>query len=193
MGVWSNRMSRFVWIGGRPALDLCNTATGGSELLAAPEDVVLWLQEAGYGIPERVPAQRDLERVRGLRRDLRAAFLAGDPAAVADVVAEWLHATPGRLEVDRASLRPSFCPEVATCRCLLVPAVLDALDLARDGIDRVRECAAPNCEYIYADTSRNRSRRWCSMERCGSRAKAHAYYVRRRSGGPPPAITGDPG
>lgn len=177
-------MSAFVWIGGRPTLDLCNTAVGETELLSTPADVVQWLTEAGYGVPEREPAQRDVERIRRLRADLRAAFLSHDPDAVADTVAEWLQATPGRLAVDRSSLRPSFCPEVSSCRCLLVPALLDALDLAREGIHRVRECAAPNCGFVYVDTSRNGSRRWCSMERCGSRAKAHAYYARRRSSAP---------
>lgn len=179
-------MSAFLWIGGRPSLDLCNTAASGTELLQHPEDVMSWLDEAGLGTPERAPAPGDLTRVRDLRTDLRNGFIARDPDAIADVVADWLRETPGRLAVDRTSLRPSFCPEISTCRCLLVPALLDALDLARDGIGRVRECAAPDCTYIYADTSRNGSRRWCAMERCGSRAKAHAYYTRRRAGGPPP-------
>ncbi len=180
-------MSRFVWLGGRSPLDLCNTAGGGSENLKTPEDLSAWISEAGLGVPDRVPTQKDLETVLRLRDDLRRGFLARDPAMVADVVAAWLEATPGRLAVDRESLRPSFCPEAPTCRCLLVPALLDALDLARDGIARVRECAAPNCSYVYLDTSRNGSRRWCSMERCGSRAKAHAYYVRHRASVPPPA------
>lgn len=179
-------MSAFVWIGGRPSLDLCNTASAGTELLAKPGDIATWLVEAGCGTPEHLPEARDLNRVRDLREDLRAAFVAHDAGTIADVVADWLRETPGRLAVDRESLRPSFCPEVSTCRCLLVPALLDALELARDGIERVRECAAPDCTYIYADTSRNGSRRWCAMERCGSRAKAHTYYARRRAAAPPP-------
>ncbi len=179
-------MSAFVWIGGRPSLDLCNTAAGGTDLLCEPTDVAEWLVEAGLGTPEHPPGARDLDRFRQLRADLRTAFLVRDAAAIADLVADWLRGTRGRLAVDRTSLRPSFCPEVSTCRCLLVPALLDALDLARDDITRVRECAAPDCTYIYADTSRNGSRRWCAMERCGSRAKAHAYYARHRAAGPPP-------
>ena len=126
-------MSAFVWIGGRPSLDLCNTAAAGAELLAQPDDVVAWLVEAGLGTPERPPAARDLERVRHLRTDLRTAFLARDAEAIADIVADWLRETPGRLAVDRTSLRPSFCPEVSTCRCLLVPALLDALEAGRIG------------------------------------------------------------
>jgi len=174
-------MESFVWLGGRPTLDLCNTVSGDGDLLREPADIVRWLLEAGYGPPDRDPGPRDLERVRGLRGALRDAFIRRDAERVADLVADWLQETPGRLAVDRASLRPSFCPEVSTCRCLLVPALLDALDLARDDISRVRECAAANCAYLYVDTSRNGSRRWCSMERCGSRAKAHNYYARRRA------------
>ena len=60
--------------------------------------------------------------------------------------------------------------------------MLDALELVRDRPGRVRECAAPHCAYVYLDTSRNRSRRWCSMEKCGARAKASAYYRRHRAG-----------
>ena len=179
-------MSAFVWIGGRPSLDLCNTVSAEAELLAQPADIAAWLVEAGCGSPEHLPAAADLNRVKTLRQDLRAAFVGHDARTIADVVADWLRETPGRLAVDRESLRPSFCPEVSTCRCLLVPALLDALELARDGIERVRECAAPDCTYIYADTSRNGSRRWCAMERCGSRAKAHTYYARRRAAAPPP-------
>ncbi len=60
--------------------------------------------------------------------------------------------------------------------------MLDALDLVRDSPGRVRECADPECPVIYLDTSRNRSRRWCSMEGCGARAKASTYYRRHRAG-----------
>jgi len=176
-----------VWLGGRPTLDLCNTASGDTELLREPADVTAWLVEAGLGVPERDPSSRDVDRIRRLRGDLREAFMAHDPARVADIVSHWLQSTPGRLAVDRTSLRPSFCPEMSTCRCLLVPALLDALELARDDLARVRECAAPDCSYVYVDTSRNRSRRWCAMERCGSRAKANAYYTRHRAGGAPHA------
>jgi len=48
-------------------------------------------------------------------------------------------------------------------------------------LDRVRQCADDRgCGYLFVDTSRNRSRRWCSMESCGNRAKAHRHYQRRQ-------------
>jgi predicted RNA-binding Zn ribbon-like protein len=43
---------------------------------------------------------------------------------------------------------------------------------------RVRECAGSACTWLFLDHSRNRLRRWCSMETCGNRAKAHRHYRR---------------
>jgi len=55
--------------------------------------------------------------------------------------------------------------------------------LISDKLQRVRQCADNRgCGYLFVDTSRNRSRRWCSMESCGNRAKAHRHYQRRQKG-----------
>lgn len=48
---------------------------------------------------------------------------------------------------------------------------------------RVRRCAAPPCRRWFLDASRNGSRVWCSMERCGNRAKVSAHRRRRRRAG----------
>jgi predicted RNA-binding Zn ribbon-like protein len=42
----------------------------------------------------------------------------------------------------------------------------------------VRECRAPDCEWLFLDQSRNRSRRWCDMKSCGNRQKARRHYER---------------
>ena len=48
----------------------------------------------------------------------------------------------------------------------------DALDLVgTDAIHRVRNCADPTCRALFYDGSRPGSRRWCSMDACGNRAK----------------------
>ena len=47
-------------------------------------------------------------------------------------------------------------------------------------LDRVRECAGIDCGWIFLDTSRNHSRRWCDMEDCGNRAKARRHYNRSK-------------
>lgn len=59
--------------------------------------------------------------------------------------------------------------------------------LAREAVDllggaasgRLRRCDADDCRMLYLDTSRGGTRRWCSMQRCGNRAKVRAH--RRRS------------
>jgi predicted RNA-binding Zn ribbon-like protein len=45
---------------------------------------------------------------------------------------------------------------------------------------RIRECAAPDCGWLFLDLSRNRSRRWCDMETCGNRTKARRHYARSK-------------
>lgn len=53
--------------------------------------------------------------------------------------------------------------------------------LTSDKLDRVSECADDRgCGYLFVDMSRNRSRRWCSMDACGNRAKAARNYERLR-------------
>lgn len=53
--------------------------------------------------------------------------------------------------------------------------------LTSDDLARVRECDGAACTWLFLDQSRNRSRRWCSMESCGNRAKARRHYHRSRA------------
>jgi predicted RNA-binding Zn ribbon-like protein len=46
---------------------------------------------------------------------------------------------------------------------------------------RLKACPGDACNYAFYDRTRNNSRTWCSMARCGSRAKMRAYRTRRRS------------
>jgi predicted RNA-binding Zn ribbon-like protein len=52
--------------------------------------------------------------------------------------------------------------------------------LVGPGLERVRECAAGDCRWLFVDTSKNRSRRWCDMKSCGNRAKVRRFYHRKR-------------
>jgi predicted RNA-binding Zn ribbon-like protein len=62
------------------------------------------------------------------------------------------------------------------------PASAAALDAARlltsPECRRVRQCADAECGWFFLDTTRNRSRRWCSMKGCGNRNKARRFYRR---------------
>jgi len=67
----------------------------------------------------------------------------------------------------------------------LWPIVRSAAELLTSAeLRQVRECAAGDCTWLFLDRSRNRSRRWCSMETCGNRAKAHRHYRRKSETAP---------
>jgi predicted RNA-binding Zn ribbon-like protein len=44
---------------------------------------------------------------------------------------------------------------------------------------RVKACGADACQWAFYDTSRNRSRTWCSMDVCGNREKTRRYRGRQ--------------
>lgn len=171
----------FVLLAGRPALDLCNTQLCGYERLNAPGDLSRWFVASGLVDHPPPISGGELEAARELRESLRPALMASDGPRVAEIAEEWLGGVPGRLCVAADTLEPQFMPVERTSRCLLVAVVLDALDLVRDAPGRVRECADTECPVLFLDTSRNHSRRWCSMETCGARAKASTYYFRHRA------------
>jgi predicted RNA-binding Zn ribbon-like protein len=53
--------------------------------------------------------------------------------------------------------------------------------LTSEQLSRVRVCEDDRgCGFLFIDTTRNHSRRWCSMESCGNRAKARRHYARQR-------------
>ena len=60
----------------------------------------------------------------------------------------------------------------------LARAVADAAYrlLTGPALARLKRCVA--CPWLFLDRSRNGSRRWCSMEHCGNRAKVRAHRER---------------
>ena len=65
---------------------------------------------------------------------------------------------------------------------MLWPVVRSAADLlTSDELDDVRVCASETCNWLFMDTSKNHSRRWCDMKSCGNRAKARRFYGRKKS------------
>jgi predicted RNA-binding Zn ribbon-like protein len=52
--------------------------------------------------------------------------------------------------------------------------------IARPDSARLRECANDQCLWLFLDDSKNGTRRWCSMQACGNRAKAHRHYQRHK-------------
>ena len=66
-------------------------------------------------------------------------------------------------------------------RQVLWPVIQSAADLVTSPeVSRIRECGAPDCNWLFLDHSRGGRRRWCDMSTCGNRAKARRYYERHR-------------
>jgi predicted RNA-binding Zn ribbon-like protein len=66
---------------------------------------------------------------------------------------------------------------------LLWPISRSAADLltSAEQLPLVRECGADDCRWLFLDTSKNRTRQWCSMTSCGNREKARRHYERVRT------------
>jgi predicted RNA-binding Zn ribbon-like protein len=71
-----------------------------------------------------------------------------------------------------------------TTGTLDLPAQLAAASalalLAGPELERVKQCPGPTCGWVFLDTSRNKSRRWCNSAECGNRARVQAHYQRLR-------------
>ena len=63
-----------------------------------------------------------------------------------------------------------ICPVVWSAASLLVS----------EEAPRIRICGGADCGWMYVDRSRNRLRRWCQMETCGTREKSRRRYKRLR-------------
>ena len=114
------------------------------------------------------PTARDLVAARTLRAALRSAV--GDPAEHPGEVT-----VPVRIGLD-ADGRPAL---LAADPLGAVAAA--AVALTGDGRwERVKICPADDCRWAFYDRSRNRSRHWCAMSACGTRAKSRAFRERRR-------------
>jgi predicted RNA-binding Zn ribbon-like protein len=63
------------------------------------------------------------------------------------------------------------------------PLAVSAVRLLTAGpLDRIKVCAAEaGCTGLFLDTSKNRSRLWCTMDGCGVEAKVQRQAERRRS------------
>lgn len=68
---------------------------------------------------------------------------------------------------------------------ILWPVVLSTTELMTSpDITRVRQCAREGCQWMFLDSSKNGTRRWCSMAVCGSRMKSQRFYHRKRKANP---------
>jgi predicted RNA-binding Zn ribbon-like protein len=203
------RPAAFELVGGHLALDFVNTVDWRGhpvrrrDLLASSEDLLAWAQAtkllgpadirslAAAAQHDEAGAARALRRARRLREVL-ARVLAPTGAATRpsrrDVrvlnafLADALRSR--RLEARKAAFVWSWAgKESAAFDAFLWPIVLAGAELlTSDRRAWIRECSGEGCGWLFLDTSRNRRRRWCSMQSCGNRAKARRFYERTRDG-----------
>src|SRR5580658_2269357 len=188
----------FQLIGGHPALDLVNTLDwrfrkeGPEDLLNSYDDLLRFTEQAELLTPEQTRrlrrtvnerlGARTLQRCRGLREALAEMFYAPSAAAVKTLggyfqaarLQQKLAWKDSRLEWNWASMESAELP--------LWVLALSASELATsDAMDRVRECGNPECRWLFLDSSKNHTRRWCDMKVCGNRMKARRFKAHKRN------------
>ncbi len=170
-------------IGEPLALDLVNTTwpERGEVLdyLADPIGLRNWLAEHTDELgPTTADDQAVVEPLRHARSAIRRALEQQDYDELNTVLGHGrlrLHMDGGiplqDLEMDDEAWRPAW------------EASRHFLDLVRTAPPgRIRKCDGSGCVLWFLDTTRNGSRRWCSMSGCGNRAKARAHYTRQKAG-----------
>lgn len=161
--------------------DPADDSGAGRELLLGLDELLDWLGER-FGPVQGVPRPGDLDDATGLRdaiARLAVAAAEGEDLAATDIdIVNLFAATPdvppalpgGSRQAGHAGVR--------------VPQALSTL--AREAVrlfgpeagGRIHACSAEDCSIIYLDTSRAGSRRWCSMQRCGNRAKVRKHRAK---------------
>ena len=154
------------------------------ELLQTDADLGLWVAEAGLWEEPPGVSPTDFADAIALREaidEVARARLAGlpvSPAAIAVI--------NGRAAEPEASLRLDAAGWRAAkvsphpLRSALARIARDAIGLLTGPEGRLLKiCDQPDCRMLFVDTSPGARRRWCSMDRCGSRAKVAAFRSRR--------------
>lgn len=181
-------------------LDVVNAVDGRDEDATYTYPQMLeWVRAAGGLSPADVAALESAavadpvgaaEEVRGMVALLRSAFavfhgLATKGSADAEQLAvlQAVHADAlahGRLERTGPAFHWSWQHDVRLPRWLVAHS---AVELVTGGpLGRVKVCASEDgCHYLFVDTSKNNSRRWCSMADCGNTAKSRRLTEKRRA------------
>jgi predicted RNA-binding Zn ribbon-like protein len=194
-------------LGDRLCLDFANSiedpATDHAyDFLRTYPDLVAWGQHAGFlsvrqsEALRRAASQRPDDAAITLARalDLRAAIdrlfhtiargeapFAADLETVQQSYLDALKHADLTEEEDRFVWTWSDPPNALDA--ILWPVARSAIELLTQGeLRRVKECPLPEgCSWLFYDQSKNASRRWCSMEGCGTLVKMRRYHARRRS------------
>lgn len=179
----------FEHVGNAPCLELANSVPdrreeGDRDWLGSAEIADGWARSLDLELAS-TPSGRDLADLRAFREDVFETFTAiasGTQTpqrslnSITDAHSRSLK-TRGYRPSGRGIVRD--WPRMWDVPSLIALFADSALkELTGDRLDRVKSC--PSCGWLFVDTSRNRSRRWCSMQTCGGRDKALRHYRKTR-------------
>jgi predicted RNA-binding Zn ribbon-like protein len=140
-------------------------------------------------------AARTLRSARELREALAAALYGGvdgHPPLAADIrtLERHFHSASGHRELrwtqpmENANGRAGMGWDWGRCETnaelpVWILSQTAAQLMMSDATDRIRACGAETCRWLFLDTSKNHTRRWCNMRVCGNRMKARRFQARR--------------
>ena len=136
----------------------------GTDAIDTLDGWASWLRDQGLDGCFGQQDGDDLERAHELRGDLRA-LVSGEPVQGGQVEIQLGLTTDGHVGLSSPTALGFLGAAAATIAI-------------QKRFDRLKICPADNCRWAFYDTSRNRSRQWCSMKVCGNRAKARAHRQR---------------
>lgn len=154
------------------------------ERLNSPADLCRWLERSGLAANGRCDEQllTDARELREAIYQLLDAARGGSrlSGGSIEVVNRWAGEPPSAPQINAGLRVTQIGPNPS--RAALTQLAVAAIELVGGPeLDRVRNCADPTCSLMFIDHSRPGRRRWCSMDRCGNRAKTARYRRRRKA------------
>jgi len=200
-----SRAGSLALVGGAACLNFANTSSGRGtpllqEHLRSYELLLVWCVHAGvlsarakrvlHGLAaaRRAAAARILRRALALREAIHsvgAALSQGKPlpADALDIINREFAAAMAQARLRRVedTFVLDWAGQPPALDQVLRPLVRSAAELLlAPSHGRIKQCPGCGCGWIFLDQTKNRTRRWCEMEVCGSRAKVRRYRERQR-------------
>jgi len=195
--------NRFLFVGNYLCLDFINTemvvAGQPVDRLSRFDNLVAWLVQAQTldakeaeeilgnwnSKPEAESTLKKAIKLRVSLREMAERLVKGKtvPQSTMAAINEWLAHQTGHAELKRlrGGFEKRFRAEFREPAQLLWPVAESACDLlCYTDLTLVKKCENPACVLFFYDTTKNHSRRWCSMSACGNRMKVAAHYQRLR-------------
>jgi len=149
----------------------------GIEDFGTCEAMETWLRAAALWDGSKHITTQKRQRILGVRHLLRQFVLHPDQISVL----EKLQSTLSFKLVFDESGAPNLKPLGHNCDMVLGQLLSIVYNSMIDGTwSRFKCCALESCGWAFYDSTRSRTKRWCSMRTCGSRVKARQYYKRKR-------------